>query len=197
MQVQLCPNSENIGENTLTKVTTLLISWRNFNIHQHKCEQLNEILTLFQHGFRGRPFVGPVGKAYVDVMCRDQEKSCSVVVDNVDAPAAMTASIVAHEMGHNFGMKHDQDHETPCDCQTPDKGCVMTKMIRFVKPWHFIFSSKRIIKNVSFSVPTTHWSSCSKTTMQHFLRGDTSACIRNKPTMYANNGLRVAIHSLD
>jgi len=35
-----------------------------------------------------------------------------------------TATIMAHEMGHNFGFKHD-DEIGPCECDDPSGKCIM------------------------------------------------------------------------
>ena len=53
----------------------------------------------------GVDFEGPViGYAGVDTMCRS---SCSSVNYNSRSNARFYATVIAHELGHNFGMYHD------------------------------------------------------------------------------------------
>ena len=55
--------------------------------------------------FRAVDFDGPViGYAGVDTMCRS---SCASVNFNSRQDAIFYASVISHELGHNFGMYHD------------------------------------------------------------------------------------------
>ena len=55
--------------------------------------------------FRAVDFDGPViGYAVVDTMCRS---SCANVNFNSRKDAMFFGSVIAHELGHNFGMYHD------------------------------------------------------------------------------------------
>jgi hypothetical protein len=74
---------------------------------------------------RGSYSGGPVGRAYVGTLCHAHD-SCGIAFDDAKSPAAMTASIMSHEMGHNFGMHHDDDR-----CQCPLGDCVMAAAIGY------------------------------------------------------------------
>ena len=75
----------------------------------------------------GEYFGGPVLRAYVETMCKSHHDSCAIAVDNITYPSIMTASIMAHEMGHNLGMYHDDS--SLCHCRDGTGNCVMTPMI--------------------------------------------------------------------
>lgn len=83
----------------------------------------SELSTSQFRGVDGNHFGGPVGRAYVGTLCNAHD-SCGIAVDDPKSPAAMTASIMAHEMGHNFGMHHDN-----ISCQCPQGDCVMAAAI--------------------------------------------------------------------
>lgn len=67
---------------------------------------------------------------------------------------------MAHEMGHNFGMSHDNDS---ADCECPDQQCIMHSTTSSISP-------------------PKHWSSCSINQLNNAFLRDTSYCLRNKPT---------------
>ncbi|XP_053125136.1 disintegrin and metalloproteinase domain-containing protein 9 isoform X2 [Hemicordylus capensis] len=66
-----------------------------------------------------KPFGGTAGMAYVGTVC---SKSHAGGI-NVFGPMSvqMFASIMAHELGHNLGMNHDNERE--CRCET--ENCIM------------------------------------------------------------------------
>ncbi|XP_063629788.1 disintegrin and metalloproteinase domain-containing protein 12-like [Cydia splendana] len=104
---------------------------------------------------------GVVGKALKGFMC--SYNYSAGVATNHSRVIGLVAMTIAHEMGHNFGMEHDQEP----DCECPDKKCIMSPS--------------------STSVTPVHWSSCSlKSLALSFERG-MDYCLRNKPKQLAES----------
>jgi predicted Zn-dependent protease len=78
-----------------------------------------------------------IGKAFRGTMC-SYDFSGGVIVN--DDRIAFTASTVAHEMGHNFGMEHDLDYPDPCKCAA--NLCIMSP-----QSGAYVFSKNIHIKN--------------------------------------------------
>lgn len=68
----------------------------------------------------------------------------------------LVATTVAHELGHNFGMEHDNS-----DCQCPDDKCIMAPSSSATSP--------------------SHWSSCSLEYLALAFEHGMDYCLRNKP----------------
>ena len=98
-----------------------------------------------------------VGKALYGVMCSSKSGGVEKVHSDV---IGVQAATVAHEMGHNFGMDHD--NETECECVDKDVKCIMSP-------------------TSSYS-PPRHWSSCSINYLAHTLSKGMNYCLKNAPT---------------
>ncbi|KAJ1359268.1 hypothetical protein KIN20_017958 [Parelaphostrongylus tenuis] len=98
-----------------------------------------------------------VGKAFKGTMC-SYDYSGGVDVDH-STNAAVVAATVAHEMGHNFGMEHDVDYGTTCNC--PGNQCVMAPS--------------------SGGSPPTFWSDCSLRYLYNSFNRGVDLCLKNPP----------------
>lgn len=98
-----------------------------------------------------------VGKALKGPICT-HEYSGGVNMDHHEL-VGVVATTVAHELGHNFGMEHD-DKDAKCSC--PEKRCIMA--------------------SASSSPPSpSHWSSCSKHYLQLAFEQGMDHCLWNLP----------------
>ncbi|KAF8355914.1 adm-2 [Pristionchus pacificus] len=105
---------------------------------------------------------GVIGKAFKGTMC-SFDYSGGVNVDH-QTDAALVASTIAHEMGHNFGMDHDVDYEGTCKCPKNRAGithCIMAKSAGWEAP--------------------SHWSDCSLNYLQTSLGRGVDLCLLNEP----------------
>ncbi|XP_053440438.1 disintegrin and metalloproteinase domain-containing protein 8 isoform X2 [Nycticebus coucang] len=144
---QVSPNPEVTLENFLT--------WRVQELagrHPHDNVQL----------ITGVDFTGTtVGLAKVSAMCSHQ--SGAVNQDHSQSPVGV-ASTMAHEMGHNLGMDHDENVQG-CYCPVPRAGggCVMAA-------------------SIGSSFPRT-FSHCSQADLEMFVEKPHTACLANTPDL--------------
>ncbi|NXX76833.1 ADAM8 protein, partial [Urocolius indicus] len=144
-KIMVSPNPEVTLDNFL--------HWREAELLPRKPHDNAQLIT-------GIDFHGTtVGLAKKLVMCtRD---SGGVNQDHSMNPIG-AASTMAHEMGHNLGMSHDED-VAGCRCPVPkaDGGCVMAASVGLVYPKLF--------------------SRCSEQDMWQFLRDPRTSCLLNIP----------------
>ncbi|XP_034837108.1 zinc metalloproteinase-disintegrin-like 4a [Maniola hyperantus] len=104
-------------------------------------------LTKFKSGVLGNNLKGPI--------CTS-EYSGGVAV-NHSVVIGLVATTIAHGLGHNFGMEHDNEFD--CDC--PDEKCIMSPNVDSVAP--------------------TRWSDCSRRSLALAFERGMDHCLRNKP----------------
>ncbi|XP_054457268.1 zinc metalloproteinase-disintegrin-like brevilysin H2a [Anoplopoma fimbria] len=107
------------------------------------------------HLISGIDFEGStVGLAYIGTLC--SAHSVGVIQDHNDRSTAVGATL-AHEMGHNLGMNHDDSSTCPCSGDS----CIMAAAL-------------------SWNVPRT-FSGCSSNDYEKYLLGRSPGCILDKP----------------
>ncbi|KAM8887277.1 zinc metalloproteinase-disintegrin-like MTP4 isoform 2-T2 [Spinachia spinachia] len=119
----------------------------------------SELLSRKQHDnaqfISGIDFEGAtVGLAYIGTLCSGH--SVGVTQDHNDRAVAVGATM-AHEMGHNLGMNHDDSSGCACSADS----CIMAAAL-------------------SWNIPRT-FSSCSGNDYQKYLLGRNPDCMLNKP----------------
>ncbi|XP_059048466.1 disintegrin and metalloproteinase domain-containing protein 19, partial [Achroia grisella] len=97
---------------------------------------------------------GVVGKALKGPICTYEFSGG--VANNHSEVIGLVATTIAHEMGHNFGMDHDD-----VDCECPKGKCIMSPS--------------------STSMMPTHWSNCSLSSLALAFERGMDYCLRNKP----------------
>ncbi|CAL8335632.1 unnamed protein product [Gadus morhua 'NCC'] len=123
-------------------------NWRNTELLKIKKNDNAQLIS-------GIDFEGAtVGLAYVGTMCSGH--SAGVVQDHSDRAIAIGATL-AHEMGHNLGMNHDDS--SACTCS--GDSCIMAG-------------------SLSWDIPKT-FSSCSTSSYEKYLNKRSPACLLNKP----------------
>ncbi|XP_040202029.1 zinc metalloproteinase-disintegrin-like batroxstatin-2 isoform X2 [Rana temporaria] len=122
-------------------------NWRKDNLLPRKLHDNAQFLTNVK--FDGTV----VGLAFTKGMCSDMW-STGVNWDHSTDPIRVGATM-AHEMGHNLGMQHD---ENECKCHV--KSCIMLP---------------------SLSDTPYKFSPCSHQSFQNFIENEKPFCMRNKP----------------
>lgn len=129
------------------RLNSFLVYWRNVLTTTHPNCDYAVLLS-------GENFDNNVlGKAFVDVIC--SRKSSGGIAHALSKDLEIVASTVAHEMGHSFGMHHDNNDTCP------DNSCIMLETIKHKAQ--------------------TKWSSSSVKFLESFYQNDFHECLKNKP----------------
>ncbi|XP_063301602.1 zinc metalloproteinase-disintegrin-like lachestatin-2 [Pelobates fuscus] len=122
--------------------------WREETLLPRKSHDNAQLLTNIN--FDG----STVGLAFVSTMCSNSH-STGVIQDHTPEPIAIGATL-AHEMGHNLGMNHD-DRFCPCTSES----CIMAPSLSYNTPRQF--------------------STCSHQHYQTFILNQMPLCLKNMP----------------
>ena len=136
------------ASNTLQR----FLEYKNTNIIQRFHHDCSLFVTHFD-------FTGPtIGLAPISGMCHPRYSGNINQDTSVDF--TLVAGTMIHEMGHNFGMKHDA---TGCPCSDRNGRCIMAP-------------------TAQNPIPTT-FSSCSTNDLNAYLRGDMARCLMAAPNL--------------
>ncbi|XP_071391813.1 zinc metalloproteinase-disintegrin-like MTP4 [Centroberyx affinis] len=123
-------------------------TWRNSELTQRKKHDNAHLIS-------GIDFEGAtVGLAFIGTLC--SAHSVGVVQDHNSRAIAIGATL-AHEMGHNLGMDHDDSSACACSGDS----CIMAPAL-------------------SWDIPRS-FSSCSSTNYDRYLTSRSPSCLLNKP----------------
>uniref|UniRef100_A0A3Q4BCZ1 Uncharacterized protein n=1 Tax=Mola mola TaxID=94237 RepID=A0A3Q4BCZ1_MOLML len=124
------------------------MKWRNSELLKRKKHDNAHLIS-------GIDFEGAtVGLAFIGTLCSDH--SVGVIQDHNKNPIAVGATL-AHEMGHNLGMSHDDSSTCVCSSES----CVMAAAL-------------------SWNVPRS-FSSCSSSHYERYLTDRQPSCLLDKP----------------
>ncbi|KAM9360324.1 disintegrin and metalloproteinase domain-containing protein 28 [Symphorus nematophorus] len=124
------------------------MKWRNSDLAKRKNHDNAHLIS-------GIDFEGAtVGLAFIGTLCSGH--SVGVVQDHNDRAIAVGATL-AHEMGHNLGMDHDDSSSCACSGDS----CIMAAAL-------------------SWNIPRT-FSSCSNNNYEKYLIGRSPSCLLDKP----------------
>ncbi|XP_070760282.1 zinc metalloproteinase-disintegrin-like MTP4 [Enoplosus armatus] len=124
------------------------MKWRNSELVKRKKHDNAQLIS-------GIDFEGAtVGLAYIGTLCSGH--SVGVVQDHNDQAIAIGATL-AHEMGHNLGM----DHDDSSGCACSGDSCIMAAAL-------------------SWNVPRT-FSSCSSSNYERYQTSRSPSCLLDKP----------------
>ncbi|KAM3862938.1 disintegrin and metalloproteinase domain-containing protein 8a [Diretmus argenteus] len=147
-------NGDQIQVSNNPEVTlTRFLEWRQRNLLPRIKHDNAQFIT-------GVDFEGStVGLANTNAMCTSN--SGAVNEDHNRNPIGV-ASTIAHEMGHNLGLSHDNEN-CICGSSTSVKGCIMAESVGIVYPELF--------------------SSCSQQQLSNFLEEVNPACLLDTPSI--------------
>ncbi|XP_029959914.1 disintegrin and metalloproteinase domain-containing protein 28 isoform X2 [Salarias fasciatus] len=147
------------------------MTWRNDVLMKRKKHDNAHLISAID--FEG----ATVGLAYIGTLCSGH--SVGVVQDHNDKAIAVGATL-AHEMGHNLGMDHDDSSACACSGDS----CIMAAAL-------------------SWKIPRT-FSSCSSSSFERYLVKRSPGCLLDKPDYRAvvapavcGNGFREATEECD
>nr|Q8JIR2.1 RecName: Full=Zinc metalloproteinase/disintegrin-like HR1a; AltName: Full=Snake venom metalloproteinase; Short=SVMP; Contains: RecName: Full=Disintegrin-like 1a; Flags: Precursor [Protobothrops flavoviridis]BAB92013.1 hemorrhagic metalloproteinase HR1a [Protobothrops flavoviridis] len=122
--------------------------WRKRDLLKRKSHDNAQLLTAID--FNGTI----IGLAHVASMC---DPKCSTgIVQDYSSRNLVVAVIMAHEMGHNLGIRHDREN---CTCHA--NSCIMSAVIS--------------------DQPSKYFSNCSHVQYWNYINDDEPQCILNEP----------------